>query len=96
MSTERTSGPRWRSVYSVHWMLTYQVGAAADYAKAVQTSWWTDNPPSGERRLICDYAANAVIVVVETIADDVVHAIRSTQPTVSPLSRPRTSRYRRG
>lgn len=88
MSAKSATRHRWASVYSVHWMLTYQNGTVRQYGEAVRRSWVKEQPPSGERRLVCDYSANAIVVMVETVADDIVQAITETRTFVfGPLVR---------
>jgi hypothetical protein len=77
------------SRYAVHWLLTYTGGKTADYGETIRKSWWTTSRGAyGERRLVCDWLADVVIVMVETVADDISSAVATTRDEViGPLER---------
>jgi hypothetical protein len=77
------------STYAVHWLLTYTGGQTAEYGEAIRRSWWTSpRGDYGERRLSCDWLADVVLVMVESVADDISSAIAGTRDeALGPLER---------
>ena len=74
------------STYAVHWVL---YGNTADrYGKAIRQSWRRSRAMPGERRMVCHHLADVVVVMFETVADDVSRAIDETEGLVmAPLER---------
>lgn len=71
-----------KSSYAVHWMLKTDE-SARKYGEVIRRAWWKQGKETlGERSLSCDYAASVVVVRFETTADDIAHAVKTSEAWV--------------
>lgn len=76
------------SEFEVHWVLSVPPGQAERFGKVIRHAWWTFGGVAGQRRLICDYAGSAVVVIVQLVADDLYQAIYNSQDhVITPIRR---------
>jgi hypothetical protein len=68
--------------YAVHWMLSGLAHPAEAYAHSIIQSWRRCRVGPGSKRVHCDHLASVVVVMVELVADDLVHAVDSTRGLV--------------